>query len=126
MTNSFFLPGAIATLSLLTAAGHSWLGEARVFGPLYAQPHQGVLASRAIRDVTRAVWHLPSLAWVALGLALVLNQGAANLPLYAAAIAVFAVSGIGNLVSLRMPHPGGLMLLLAAGLTALQFSQSIR
>lgn len=126
MANSIFLPGAIATLSLLIAAGHSWLGEARIFGPLFAQPHQGVLASRSMRDVIRAVWHLPSLAWVAFGFALFLNQGAPNLPLYGAAIAVFVVSGIGNLVSLRMPHPGGILLLAAAGLTAFQFIQTIR
>lgn len=126
MTNSIFLPGAIATLSLLTAAGHSWLGEARVFGSLYAQPHQGILQSRAMRDVIRAVWHLPSLAWVALGIALLVNNGAANMPLYGTAIAVFAVSGLGNLVALWSPHPGGLLLLAAAALATIQLTQSVR
>lgn len=126
MANSIFLPGAIATLSLLTAAGHSWLGEARIFGPLYAQPHQGVLTSRAMRDVIKAVFHLPSIAWAALGIALFVNAGAPNAPLYVAAIIVFAASGLGNLISLRMLHPGGLMMLAAAALTSIQFSQSIR
>lgn len=124
MTNSIFLPGAIATLSLLTAAGHSWLGEARIFGSLYAQPLAGILQSRAMRDVIRVVFHLPSIMWAALGIAILINGTAPNAPLYGAAIAIFAASGIGNLVSLRMPHPGGLMLLAAAALASIQLFQS--
>ena len=126
MSNNIFLPGAIATLSLVAAAGHSWLGEARVFGPLYARPHDGVLASRAMRDVTRAVWHLPSIAWAAMGVALLVNGQTPNAPLFAGAIVIFAASGLGNLIALRQPHPGGLLMIAAAVLTAIQYQQSIR
>ncbi len=126
MTFGNFLPGAIATLSLLTAVGHSWLGEARVFGPLYARPHEGVLASRAMRDVIRAVWHLPSIAWAAMGTALLVNGRTPNAPLFFAAIAIFATAGLGNWISLRRLHPGGLFLIVAAVLTAIQYQQSIQ
>lgn len=110
----------VAVLALVCATGHSALGERRVFGPLYREEQSGLFAVRSTRDVVRAVWHLPSVAWVALGLAVLAarlaGDGEPLLSLVAAV--VFGVSGMANLIALRKPHFGGLLLLGLAGLTA--------
>ena len=101
----------VAVLGLVVAVAHSVLGEKVILGPLY----RGLLAARATRDVIRAVFHVPSLAWAGLGIAVLLNRlqsGSDLLPVTAAII--FALSGIGNLAALRRPHPGGLILLAMA------------
>lgn len=118
MPDHIFLPAIIAALSLITAVGHSWLGEARIFGPLYAENNKGILARKATRDVIRVVWHLSSIAWVTFGIALLTAVGP-QVSLHMAAAAMFAVSGFGNLLSMRRAHIGGLMLLSAAALTFL-------
>lgn len=116
-----FAAGA-AILGTAGAVGHSWLGERKIFGPLYAGKPGGILASRATRDVIRAVFHIPSLTWAVLGLALLAARlDGGNLPLSIAAATVFAASGIGNLAALRRTHPGGLILLTAAGLTLIDW-----
>jgi hypothetical protein len=50
---------AAAILGIAGAIGHSLIGERKIFGPLYAGNPGGVLKSRA----TRAVFHMPSMAW---------------------------------------------------------------
>ena len=68
-----------------------------------------------MRDIIRAVFHIPSLAWGGLGIAVLLNRmqsGSDLLPIIAAII--FAMSGIANIFALRRPHPGGVMLLAMA------------
>jgi hypothetical protein len=105
----------VAVLGLVVAVAHSVLGEKVILGPLYREQTSGLLAARATRDVIRAVFHVPSLAWAGLGIAVLLNRlqsGSDLLPVTAAII--FALSGIGNLAALRRPHPGGLILLAMA------------
>jgi hypothetical protein len=61
---------------------------------------------------------MPSLAWAVLGVAVVVARIEGGNPLLSVVAAIlFAGSGIGNLVALRRPHFGGLMLLAAAALT---------
>lgn len=105
----------VAVLGLVVALAHSVLSERVILGPLYREQTNGLLATRATRDIIRAVFHMPSLAWAGLGIAVLLNRlqsGSDLLPITAAII--FALSGIGNLVALRRSHPGGLILLAMA------------
>ncbi len=105
----------VAALGLIVAIAHSVIGERAILGPLYRERTTGLLAARAMRDIIRAVFHIPSLAWAGLGVAVLLNRlqsGSDLLPITAAII--FALSGIGNLAALRRPHPGGLILLAMA------------
>jgi hypothetical protein len=51
----------VASLGISAALGHSWLGEHKVFRPLYAEPQAGMLRDAPTRDVIRIVWHLPSI-----------------------------------------------------------------
>ncbi|SIN62138.1 hypothetical protein SAMN02745824_1017 [Parasphingorhabdus marina DSM 22363] len=104
-----------AVLGVIVGIAHSVLGERVLLGPLYREVSTGVLANRSSRDIFRAVFHIPSIAWSALGIAVLVNRiqdGGDLLPLTAAL--VFAISGIGNLAALRRPHPGGLILLAMA------------
>ncbi|AMO70759.1 hypothetical protein [Sphingorhabdus sp. M41] len=108
----------VAVLGVIVAIAHSVLGERVILGPLYREPTNGLLAARAMRDIIRAVFHIPSVAWALLGIAVLLNRmqaGSDLLPISAAII--FALSGIGNLAALRRPHPGGLILMAMATAT---------
>ncbi|OAO05134.1 hypothetical protein A8B75_04875 [Sphingomonadales bacterium EhC05] len=107
-----------AVLGIVVATAHSVLSERVLLGPLYLERSDGLLAAKPTRDIIRAVFHVPSLAWTGLAIAVLLNRmqdGSDLLPITAAVI--FALSGIGNLVALRRPHPGGLILLAMASLT---------
>ena len=87
----------VAVLGLVVAVAHSVLGEKVILGPLYREQTSGLLAARATRDVIRAVFHVPSLAWAGLGIAVLVNRlqsGSDLLPVTAAII--FALSGIGT------------------------------
>ena len=109
---------AVALLGVASAIGHSLIGERTILRPLYAGHRDGVLKSRAIRAVLRAVFHMPSMAWAVLGLGvLVARLEGGNQLLGIVAAILFAGSGIGNLAALRRPHFGGLLLLGAAALT---------
>ncbi len=115
---SIVIAAAVAALAVATAIGHSLIGERRIFPALYAEPRTGVLASRPTRAVLRAVFHLPSFAWVVLGMAvLVARLDGGDRIVSAVAALIFASAGIGNLVALRRLHPGGVMMLVAAALT---------
>ncbi len=119
-----FAAGA-AILGIATAIGHSVIGERKIFPPLYVGNPGGILKSRAMRDVLRAVFHMPSLTWAVLGIGVLLArlEGGNSLLGIIAAI-LFAGSGIGNLAALRRPHFGGLMLLAAAALTLADLLQA--
>ncbi len=54
-----------AFLSFMVGGVHSWLGEARLIGPLTAPAtREGLLAkSRFARQVLRFAWHLTTIAW---------------------------------------------------------------
>ena len=63
-----FAAGA-AIFGIATAIGHSLISERKILGPLYAGNPGGVLKSRRTRAVIRAVFHMPSIAWAVLGIA---------------------------------------------------------
>ncbi|QJB70094.1 hypothetical protein [Parasphingorhabdus halotolerans] len=105
----------VATLGVIVAVAHSTLSERILLEPLYRERTDGMLAAKPMRDIIRAVFHMPSIAWAGLGIAVMLNRmqdGSDLLPIIAAII--FMLSGIGNLAALRRPHPGGLVLLAMA------------
>ena len=112
-----FAAGA-AILSIACAIGHSLISERKFLRPLYAEPRSGVFAARSMRDIARVVFHIPSMAWAVLGMAVLAAriEGGSQLLSIVAAI-VFTASGIGNLAALRRPHIGGLLMLGAAALT---------
>ncbi|CAM3250580.1 MAPEG family protein [Sphingomonas antarctica] len=115
---TIWLAAAVAAIGLFTAVGHSYLSEKNVLRPLFAQEPVGPMRSRATRDVTRVLFHLPSLVWAVLGVAILAARfHGGNLQLSVASALIYAASGIGNLISLRRPHPGGFLLLAAAALT---------
>ncbi|WP_339688986.1 hypothetical protein [uncultured Parasphingorhabdus sp.] len=104
-----------ALLGVIVAIAHSVLGELVILGPLYRERTTGLLAARAMRDIIRAVFHIPSLAWAGLGIAVLLNRlqsGSDLLPIVA--VIIFALSGVANIAALRRPHPGGVILLAMA------------
>jgi hypothetical protein len=108
----------VAVLGLVVAIAHSVLSERIILGPLYRERTDGLMAVRATRDIVRAVFHIPSLAWAMLGIAVLLNRmqsGSDLLP--ATAAIIFALSGACNLAALRRPHPGGILLLALAIVT---------
>ena len=108
----------VAVLGIATAVGHSVISERMILGPLYAGSPGGILKSRATRAIIRAVFHMPSMAWAVLGIAVLVARLDGGNPLLSIVAAIlFAVSGIGNLAALRRPHFGGLMLVGAAALT---------
>jgi len=102
-----------AALACATPAGHSWLGEKFVVGPLLmSDPLPPVLKPAINRRLVRWVWHLPSAIWAVLGvyilwaaLADAMTQGAALV-----IGAVFAVSGLANLGATRRVHFGWVLL----------------
>jgi hypothetical protein len=111
-----YLSSAIATIAAIV---HSYLGETRLIRPLYAErEHAGVLKSLTWRRLIRAVWHLPSLCWLAMALmtiVLAAQPPIPAIPLYFAG-AIYAVSGLGNLIATRGKHFGWLVLFAAAAL----------
>jgi hypothetical protein len=116
MTIAFAVGAAV--LAVACAVGHSLISERVLLGPLYAESCMGLLASRATRDIIRVIFHIPSIVWAVLGIAVVAAriQGGNTLISIVAAI-IFTASGLGNLAALRSPHLGGLLLLGAAAFT---------
>ncbi len=109
---------ALAATSVVIGIAHSILGERLILGPLSRERRSEVFAPPARRAILRAVWHLPSLAWSAVGIAVLaarLTGGSAIVTLLA--IVLFSVSGLANLAALRSPHIGGFLLIAAAALT---------
>jgi hypothetical protein len=112
--NTYFYFSAAFAFS--AAIGHSWIGEAMLLRPLFAQTeHVGVMKSLTWRRVTRAVWHLPSISWIlmaAMTVLLINQQPIARIPLYFAS-AVYLLSGVGNFIATRGRHFGWVVLGLA-------------
>jgi hypothetical protein len=113
----------VALLGVIVAIAHSVLGERVILRPLYRERTTGLLAARAMRDIIRAVFHIPSLAWAGLGIAVLLNrlQSGSDLLQIVAAV-IFALSGVANIAALRRPHPGGVILLAMAFATIADIS----
>ncbi|GEM_PF-975346 len=108
-----------ALLGVVVAIAHYVIGYRVVLQPLFREQTSGILAAKPMRDLTWTMFQLHSLVWAALGIAVLVNrwQGGSDLIVYLA-ILIFTVSGLGNLLVLRRPHPGGIMLLFAAAASA--------
>jgi len=108
-----------ALLGVVVAMAHYVIGYRVVLQPLFREQTSGILAAKPMRDLTWAMFQLHSLVWATLGVAVLVNrwQGGSDLIVYLA-ILIFTVSGLGNLLVLRRPHPGGIMLLFAAAASA--------
>jgi hypothetical protein len=108
----------VAALSIVGAVAHSVISERKFLRPLFAEPRTGLFASRSARAITRGIFHMPSMVWAVLGIAVLAAriEGGNQLLSIVAAI-IFTASGLGNLTALRRPHIGGLMILGAAALT---------
>ncbi len=103
--NIWLLVAAATFLGL--ALAHSWIGERALLRPLFAQPWQIGLPRWVACSVLRAVWHLISLAWVAIAAVLALAAwGIAAVPVIALDLfaALALVSAAVMLVSLRGVH----------------------
>jgi hypothetical protein len=96
-----------AALSLFAAAAHSWLGEKLILGPLLqGQPLPLALKAAINRRLIRAVWHLPSAIWAAIGIYVLWAALAKTLSGETAIVlgAIFIVSGIANMAAVRRIH----------------------
>jgi len=117
MTTLF--PAVSGLLAIFAGLAHSYLGERRILWRLFADDTSEALKKGRMRELIRAVWHVPSLAWVVPGLALVhtgINGGGSPV-LAITAGTVFTLSGAANWIALRGFHFGGAVLV-AAGLLA--------
>ena len=110
---------AAALLGVVVAIAHFVIGDRVVLQPLFREQSGGILAAKPMRDLTWAMFQLHSLVWAALGIAVLVNrlQGGSDL-IAGLAMLIFTVSGLANLLVLRRPHPGGILLLLAAAASA--------
>ncbi len=100
-------------LAFATVAGHSWLGEKFVIGPLLAgDPLPGILKPEVNRRLVRYVWHLPSAIWAVLGIYILWAALAGAMTKSTAVIlgAVFLVSGLANMAAVRRFHFGWALL----------------
>lgn len=103
-----------------SAIGHSYLSERHILRPMFADPH-GVLKVAATRRITRAVWHLPSLAWTQVAAAtlwLALSPQAFDADAQALlayfGVGIYATASLLNALGLRRPHVGNIALAIAA------------
>ncbi len=107
------------TLALLTALGHSYLSERLFLRPLRSETlTAGTFSDDRAKRLVTAMFHLPSVFWVAMGVSLlVLQPGVGGyretLQIYAA---IYALSGVGNFWAVGKPHPGGILLLTTSAL----------
>ncbi len=106
-------------LALLTAIAHSVLSERLFLRRLRTEAVAGtVFSSQVAKRLVTAMFHLASLCWTGMAVALLLLEPESGgyretLLIFAA---IYAVSGIGNLWAVQRPHPGGVMLLLTSAL----------
>jgi hypothetical protein len=114
MTIGYAITAAI--LGPIIGIIHSSFGRSYGLAELY--PDDNVK-----RRIITLIWHLPSMVWAALALAILTARltGVANLPLTLAAVFVFGVSGAGNLWAHRKPFIGGILLLITASLVSMDW-----
>ena len=115
--NLYLIASALAGVG--SAFGHSYLSERFILRPMHAaRGDNRVLANAASWRVTIAMFHLVSLAWVAIALAtlwLTFNPDREALMLLATiGGALYFISAMGNLWALRRPHVGSILLTIAA------------
>ncbi|MDO9127023.1 MAG: hypothetical protein Q8L94_02790 [Parvibaculum sp.] len=114
---TMLFPITAGALGIIAGSAHSYLGERKILWRLFAEGNSQALEKGRTRELLRAVWHIPSLAWIVLGLALV-HAGLENRPdgvVAAMAGTVFVLSGVANWMALKSIHISG-GTLVAAGL----------
>ena len=103
--------------AVLVAVLHSVIGERFVLKSFFAAlPETGRRIPASTLRLFRWVWHLCSVAWIGLGVALVILGALAisNVPMAWVAAVVFILSGAMNFTATRSLHLGGLLLSVAA------------
>ncbi len=115
----------------------SYAAAAAIIGPVIGVVHSSFAKSYGLgglypdndikRRIMTLVWHLPSLTWAALTLAILTARltGTSNLPLTFAAAFIFCISGIGNLSAHRKPFIGGILLLAVTALILLDWLTNV-
>jgi hypothetical protein len=108
-------------LAVFISAVHSWLGEQKLIGPLLALEHrEGPLARSFMRRLVRFAWHITSVAWTGMGLALAMLARSPLEPTgrFMAGVigATFLVMGLMTLIAGRGRHLAWLVFLAIAGL----------
>jgi hypothetical protein len=107
---------AVGVLGPLIGCVHSSYARKYQLGSFYENERDGAVKRRIIM----LIWHLPSLTWAALALAVLAARlsGSGNVLVTIIALFIFAVSGAGNLWAHRRPFIGGVLLLATAALVA--------
>jgi hypothetical protein len=111
---------AAAVVATTTGVFHSMIGEKLIFTPLEQEEHVGVLNNQRTRSLVRLIWHLPSITWMTIGIAIFvarLNKG--NTLLSAIAVVLFAIPATGNLYAYKRLARGNIALALTTGLVLL-------
>ncbi len=105
---------AVGILGPLIGCVHSSFARKYRLGSFYENERDG----KVKRRIVMLIWHLPSLTWTALALAVLAARlsGSNNLLVSMIATFIFAVSGAGNLWAHRRPFIGGILLLVTAAL----------
>lgn len=112
---TLLFPVAAGMLGIAAGFAHSYLGERKILWRLFAEGNSQALQRGRTRELIRAVWHIPSLAWIVLGLALVHSgfEGRADNILAVVAGAIFVSSGVANWIALKSVHISGGILIVA-------------
>ena len=107
---------SVGILGPLIGCVHSSFARNYRLESLYENEREGAVKRRIIT----LIWHLPSLTWGALSLAVMAARlsGSGNMLVTILAMFIFAVSGMGNLWAHRRPFIGGVLLLATAALVA--------
>jgi hypothetical protein len=114
MTASFAV--AVAVLGPLIGLVHSSFAKSYGLAVLYPD-------SDVKRRIIMLIWHLPSLVWAALALAILMARlsGSANLPMTLVAVFVYGISGLGNLWAHKKPFIGGVLLIFSGLLVSMDW-----
>lgn len=116
MVLALYLSG---TAAIVSAIGHSLLGERFLIQPLLAADVP-FLKPRARQRLLRGILHLASVAWFGIGAMLIYeaHRGTADPAWLYFIVPVFALSGLMNLWALRSVQPGWIAMFIAAAALA--------
>jgi hypothetical protein len=113
---ALYLSGIAA---IITAIGHSFLGERFLIQPLLAADIP-FLKPRARQRLLRGILHLASVAWLGIGAMLIYeaHRGNADPAWLYFIVPIFVLSGLMNLWALRSVQPGWIAMFIAAAALA--------
>jgi len=94
---------AAGVIAILVSIAHGVLGETRVFSRATVEPPR-------LRTLLRLVWQAGTVAWIAVGVLLIvapsMESEAARHWIIATSAVVFGVAALGNALATRTVHPG--------------------